>query len=682
MRAVADASDAIVHHDVDRISLLPPELLGEIFTYTSSFDPDAPLRVGEVSTLFRRTVRTTPQAWTRLLLSLSVSPSDLLQDANSVEDADGRAIRKAELWFAMSKVTLVDVSIELSSSAQGPSKNGSRNHTHILIPMRGQNLQDVQIDFSELILPHVLRSFTQRIRALDLLTTTENEAQAFLSAMYPSPANLLSHVEGDQVYPLQSLAFHASSDGSGHVPNRRRTDQVRAITRRGTCSNINTTTGALVLPSIPCLRHLSFYNHLLPPLSPENVKNLRVLQLHYPLRFSPISITTLLGVLNEARSLERVEIEARVTLENVSPSNSTSPSSNSASGSHNIAVSPPTTHPSNLATVALVPLLSPSDSNHAPSASSSLSLDSHSTSNDQLPLISLPRLTYLHLRINNLPSVLSQLLLPSLHTLSIDDLDGKRSGAAKQMAEVLRGLLVRMEMPVDDVENVDTPVEKKKQLDVQKGLEVLDMCSVALPASQGHHGGLISATDAQAAHAVWAWCFRRMRVLKEMRVKKMDADSLFELITPRLRTSRSGVDVGAAATTNSHGLENGQNEKDDIPLPALQKLVVVEQDAYHPKSSAALHRMNAWGHGDNHEFSSAVSSSPFDAPHSPASSNLNYMDGSSSASQDRNMDLQAQGSALIRFQMRRPEVEVIYDASSRQVVSSSVGVDFLDLYAG
>lgn len=692
------------------MSLLPPELLGEIFSYTSSVDPDAPLRVGEVSTLFRRTVRTTPHAWNRLVLSLSVARSDLLQDAASVENVDGRAIRKAELWFAMSRVILVDVSVELSS-AQGPSKNGARNHTYIHIPIRGygygyyprhdattkthgrgQESQDVQVDFTELLLPHVLRNFNQRIRELDLRTTTVNEAQAFMAAMYPSPTSSISLVADEQVYPLRSLTLHASSDGSGHVPHRHRADlrtpsHSSTISRRGTCSSPTTATGTLILPFIPHVAHLSFYNHLLPPLASENVKNLRVLQVHYPLRFAPMPVGTLLEVLSEARALESVEIEARVTLEDDSHPNLGSASS-SAPASNPLAVPQPPTHHLNPAASLSIPPASLPDLYQQLSVSSDLSSSAlrPASSHHHSPLFPLPCLTHLYLRINNLPSVLSRLLLPSLRTLIIDDLDGKRPGAAKQTGEVLRGLLVRMEMPFDAVEekhrdqHVSREGERKK-IAAMRGLEVLDMCNIALPASHNYdlsHGRSVSGTDAQVAGAAWAWCFRRMRTLHEMRIKKMDVDTMFELITPRTRTPCTRV--GNSAITDGHGRQEGENDKDDIPLPALKKLIAVEQDAYHPHSSAELHRMNAQGHGRGHELVASGSSSPFDRPSPSSLSNSNCRDHHPYPHPHRR--------PLVKFQLRRPDVEVIYDAlldpmsTAQRTGSSSVGVDFFDLYAG
>ncbi|PPQ93074.1 hypothetical protein CVT25_011949 [Psilocybe cyanescens] len=701
--------------DIDLMSQMPPELLGEIFSYASSLDPDVPLVIGEVSALFRRIVRTTPQAWCRLQLLLSVAQSD------SPEDADASCIRKTELWFAMARVLPVDVAVEISSF-QGASSDGARNHTHIPI-LRGYGYgyyrrqetmkdglsQEMNVDFTDLLLPHVLRNFNRRIRALELHTTTVNEAQAFLSALYPTASisfaghELKIDAKAEEEYPLKSLTLHASSDGSRHVPHQNRShlrgssptpssaQSSFSSSRRGTCTT--TSAGALILPRLPHLSHLKFHNHPLPPLVHENVRNLCALSVHYPLRFAPIPVHALLEVLGSARRLERLEVEARV-VDDLSSS-----SSNSVVSA--VALPAASTQHENSVASPVAPSSSPSDHHqqfswdtapHPSSSSHSSPSSQNSTAQTQTQmhahptpiLLPLPHLTHLHLRINNLPAVLSQLLLPALRTLSVDDLDGKRAGAARQTGEVVRGLLVRMEMPLaleeTEGEEADETKEtwlrkaKGKETDTEgrgRGLEVLDMCSVALPsvdgddrASHSHAhsyssplGGAqtqtqthTAQTEAEAAEAVWAWCFRRMRTLREMWVKKMDVDALFALVTPHTNATWCGRNIE-------------EEEKEDIPLPALKKLVVVEQDTYHPRSSAGLRRMTAHGHGSaftaslsSSSLSPLTSSSPLESTSSlPAST-------ASPSTQIQHPYPHPHRGALVKFQLRRPDVEVVYDA--------------------
>lgn len=59
-------------------------------------------------------------------------------------------------------------------------------------------------------------------------------------------------------------------------------------------------------------------------------------------------------------------------------------------------------------------------------------------------LVTLPFLSHLSLRVNNMPSLLGRLVVPSLLTLYLDDLDGKRTAGAEETGKAIHNLLVRM----------------------------------------------------------------------------------------------------------------------------------------------------------------------------------------------------------------------------------------------
>ncbi|KAF7289268.1 hypothetical protein MIND_01388400 [Mycena indigotica] len=63
----------------------------------------------------------------------------------------------------------------------------------------------------------------------------------------------------------------------------------------------------------------------------------------------------------------------------------------------------------------------------------------------------IPQLEEVHIRANNLVPLLDRLVVPKLHNLYLDDMDGKRDGASEESAAVLHRLLVRMELGRGDV---------------------------------------------------------------------------------------------------------------------------------------------------------------------------------------------------------------------------------------
>jgi hypothetical protein len=100
--------------------------------------------------------------------------------------------------------------------------------------------------------------------------------------------------------------------------------------------------------------------------------------------------------------------------------------------------------------------------------------------------------------------------------LHLEDLNGKRAGGSKETADVLRQVLVRMELP---------NAHHKKGRSV--GLRVLEVGGVDITVG----GGV----------ATWEWCFKRMVTLEELAVNKMsDPMSLFELFAPPASPSSYG----------------------------------------------------------------------------------------------------------------------------------------------
>ncbi|KAJ6593334.1 hypothetical protein B0H19DRAFT_1246122 [Mycena capillaripes] len=125
----------------DSISVLPLELLSEVFAQYASVYADAPIILGTVSRLFRHVAYTTPSVWSHLKFN----------------DADGS--RKAALWLAMSKACQVNVQIDMS-------RVGRAEH--------GVDMLALQ----------TLRSHTDRITSLCLRTDTQAQARAVLATIY------------------------------------------------------------------------------------------------------------------------------------------------------------------------------------------------------------------------------------------------------------------------------------------------------------------------------------------------------------------------------------------------------------------------------------------------------------------------------------------------------------------
>ncbi|KAF5328345.1 hypothetical protein D9619_013307 [Psilocybe cf. subviscida] len=576
------------------ISSLPHELLGLVITHASLDNPSAPLRLAGVSRTFHRVAMSTPGAWTKLSLC-TTGTSDL--QMTDPEVIPWRAVRKAKMWFQRAGACTVDVDVEMGQISQ-PPKSADCHASSVNDLDRGYMCEDEaasQEEWGILLLPHVLSSFQHRIRSLVLHTTTPGEAQAFFDAVY----SLAPSEFGPHELPLETLILVAATDGASHARGSTHLDRVPALKVRPPPGSIS---DALCRNNFSRLEHLTFVNHLLP-LSPVSVSpsteesissstaksppplprllsaevghRLRSLCITYPLRFAPIPLLGLLDALRATPGLEKLQVEGRISLGDISYHNqqnqgftpglghgdtllASASLSNQSSMSSSLS---PTVHAAASTPHSPVTPLSTTSSSAPPYTHSSTSSQSQPH-----PPLALPCLSLLALKANNLPTVISSLVLPTLRELQIEDMDGKRRGAAFETAEALRGLLVRGEMPLDGLHGVgkDEADEKRsgEQAEREKakgGLEVLDMCNITLCHPRGIGGGVhaphsgshmavhynavglthLDANDDDAAAALWRWCFHRMCHLRELRVAKMDVDALLGYITPPLPSSRS-----------------------------------------------------------------------------------------------------------------------------------------------
>ncbi|KAF8965740.1 hypothetical protein BDZ97DRAFT_1757024 [Flammula alnicola] len=592
------------------INTIPPELLGEIFAYSSLHDADAPLTLGAVCRTFQRVAHTTPQAWTRLHLQAARATRT---PGMSALDEDARWIRKAELWFAMGGTCLVDLRVEIGVSAPVVVHQNSSSTPGAVVDGQGhgkkkvQHLDSTGRDAGDVqLLPHVLHEFRQRIAGLELRSSTVDEAQRFFGALYP-PGTLLLPL------PLERLTFHASPDAPHPQAHLRHKHAPATCVSLSHCH-------------FPHLAHLRFVNHPLPDVSAQNLRSLAIT---YPIRFPPISVYTVLQILRSAPLLEKLEIEGRVVDSPRHAHPSSSPTVPSATTAH---------HTRTSSTTSFTTTSTPTPTNtptHTPPPP-----------HPDLTLITLPHLALLSLRINNLPALLTHLLLPALHTLRIDDLDGKRAGAAAQTGSVLRQVLVRMELPCAGV------LPQRSGRSGRGGLEVLDMCGVAVAGAGGAGGGGGGAGGVDAADAVWAWCFRRMRALRELRASKMDTGALLALITPQMTTTTG---------RRTHA------EADDVVLPSLQKLVVFDCSNSNSNSTSDS--------SSSSEASVSPPSSPGSSPPlSPPSPPISSSPSSSSHF------IPSTSGPILKFQLRRPDVHVEYHRMPDPAAVLPPNVDFLELY--
>lgn len=251
----------------------------------------------------------------------------------------------------------------------------------------------------------------------------------------------------------------------------------------------------LNLPKCIHLSCLRLVNHVLPNPTSINLNGLRSLAIIRPIRSSPLHLQTILRILRATTSLTSLEIESRLT------------------------------------DAVILPVEGEEEDDEE--------------EEDPLTPLTLPSLTHLSLRSNHIPQTLSSLIMPDLHTLRLDDLDGRRQNASEETGAMLRQLLVRMDLP--------------RETRRGNGLKVLDLTSIALqrPTSKEEN--------------VWDWCFRRMWFLEKLHVKNMNVDGLMDILLPPLdhhhADQRRGVEF-----------------RGDFVCPRLQTISII---ANHPSRSVA-----------------------------------------------------------------------------------------------
>ncbi|KAJ7270109.1 hypothetical protein B0H12DRAFT_1094603 [Mycena haematopus] len=95
----------------------------------------------------------------------------------------------------------------------------------------------------------------------------------------------------------------------------------------------------------------------------------------------------------------------------------------------------------------------------------------------------LGQLESLHVRANNVVTLLDRFVLPQLQMLHISDLDGRRAHASGETASALQRLLVRMRLGKEEVNN--------------NSLRLLELAGV----------------DVDPSTAVWKWCTQRIKLV-------------------------------------------------------------------------------------------------------------------------------------------------------------------------
>lgn len=370
-------------------------------------------------------------------------------NGKSRQDADD----KARLWFERSRSCPVDVRVEIDQATSDYSSATTSES-----------------------LSSTLSTYVDRVRTLDILAPSEIEARTILDSMYTGTSTTAG---------AQSISIRISSTTP---PNLR----LSSLDAR--------------FPRLPNLQRLTLTNHTISFLSFADFDHLRELSISCPIRFPPISVASIMGILRKSPLLESLFLESRMV---DGPSATNSPASENPPGS-----------------------------------------DAQGTSDSDTPagtpsLVHLPFLTRLSLRVNAIPAVLSQLLLPNLNDLHLEDLNGKRQGASRETATVLRQLLVRMELP--------------NEYRMGKGLRVLDLVGVEI-AHPALHLGLEHQVEQQQPQlsedeATWAWCFKRMAALQELSVSKSDVGPVLEILVP----------AGSRSSSRSSSRSRSSARGDDVP---------------------------------------------------------------------------------------------------------------------
>ncbi|KAF9465794.1 hypothetical protein BDZ94DRAFT_1234403 [Collybia nuda] len=258
------------------------------------------------------------------------------------------------------------------------------------------------------------------------------------------------------------------------------------------------------IPLLSSLTYLKLTSPGIPSLTAANLSNLRTLAIVRPIRSHPLPLESIVDVLLASHVLVHFDLETRLDLP----------------------LEPSPTLPS---------ALSPSDLYHT-------------------SLITMPSLSHLSLRTNNNPVLLSRLVVPALHTLHLNALDGKRPGRAEETATALRKMLARMDTNPSSLSpslnpNTTTPTRTP-------GIEVLELAGVS-----------IYRPPHARTNASWEWCLRHMRRLTHISARNMDAEHLIELLSQGMR--RASV-PGYIAPQHPHD----GSAPDTAVCPRLRRLAV------------------------------------------------------------------------------------------------------------
>ncbi|RDB26532.1 hypothetical protein Hypma_005683 [Hypsizygus marmoreus] len=384
-----------------------------------------------------------------------------------------------------------------------------------------------------------------RIASLALRAHTEGQASSFLSSIYTPPRDMNG--------PTLRLALHIAEEPhhyAGVMPQ-------------------------LFPDGIPFLTSLRLATPTIPNLTSSAFANMQTLAVTRPIRAHPIPMVTVHDILSASPCLVRFELETRLDLP-LDHIPLTTPSPHAHVHVHLQHAPPPPA-------VALAP---PAPSEPTPKPS----------------LVTLPTLTHVSLRTNNNPALLSILVLPSLHTLHLNALDGKRRGRAEETASALQLLLLRMEahqtysappspppspppLPFSFSQSQHHPHHHAHHHSEQprppspstRGIQVLELAGVSI--YRAPHG---------ARNELWEWCFRRMRALRYISARNMDTEHLVELLSQGMGrasvpgyagvgTNNAGsggvggvtVDVNAITAPPAEGSNSSQTLPTSLPPPTL-----------------------------------------------------------------------------------------------------------------
>ncbi|KAJ3518562.1 hypothetical protein NMY22_g13611 [Coprinellus aureogranulatus] len=580
-------------------SLLPPEILGEVFVQCTLHHPDAPLVLRGVSKVFRDVVDGTPGVWERLTLSLTKDTSPTIES-------------KARWWLERSRSCPVDVRIELITQASRCSSGASTPLPSLSSP----SLDNTNTNTNSASLYSTLAKHVNRIRTLISRLHPEPDARALLSSLYTSCDPTLS--------ATQSLSIRISST---------------------TPPNLRLSSFDARFPRLPKLRRLTLTNHTISILASADLGELRELEVVCPVRFQPIGVESVVGILRRTPVLEKLLVESRMVEESSQVSFGSVPVT-PVSAFHQ-SPTPPSTSASSPTLSGNTP---PPDDTTAPT------------------LVHLPFLTNLSLRTNAIPPLLTHLLLPNLSSLHLEDLNGKRPHASKETATVLRQLLVRMELPTGSGIGSGTHGHAQSISGVGMGMGMgsgmaMGMGTGMAMGTQGY-GEIEQQQQGGGEDATWGWCFKRMVSLEEVSVSKANVGPVLDILAPPLpspSSSRSSSRSRAALLHHSPSSPSSSSfpsSRSSSTFPPSSRSSSVAPDrSFNPNPNL-----------------NPTPTSPLDIE--PVCPNLRRCTLSSTR--------QHVPSALVdRFKAQRPSVEVVVELVNDPFYQSMATgpVDFLSLYS-